>query len=271
MDNKQISLEEQKIVQVKILEHIDTFCRSKNIDYSLAFGTLLGAVRHKGYIPWDDDIDIMMTRENYERFRTLYYSERYPLADLKTSTSHPVPMGKIYDSHTYFIYKGYIKRDYGLFVDVFPVDNVPYNQEMRLRWIDTIKKYVNFNTLKNNCFSYIFKTSTPFKSLIKGIIIKSFLPSSIIHNRIELLYTKYNQLQTGYKGVPSFMAMNKGNIDKIFPDVIFADYVTIEFEGKLYQCIKDFDSYLTILYGDYMELPPVEQRVGNHGIIAFYK
>lgn len=67
------------------------------------------------------------------------------------------------------------------------------------------------------------------------------------------------------------MAMNKGNIDKIFPDFIFTDYITIEFEGNSYRCIKDFDNYLTILYGDYMELPPVDQRVGKHGILAYYK
>lgn len=271
MGSKQISLEEQKLIQVKILEYIDAFCKENNIDYSLAYGTLLGAVRHKGYIPWDDDIDIMMTRKNYDKFRSLYKSEKYPLSDLKNDLSHPVPMGKVYDSRTYFIYKGYIKRKYGLFVDIFPLDNVPEDHDTRLLWAKKIKRFIDYNSQKNNSLIYIIKNPSPIKNIVKGCLVKIFISKKYIHKKLEQLYNKYNNIETGFKSVPAVMVMTKGNLDRVFPDRLFYEYTTMEFEGYYFQIIKDYDRYLTIFYGNYMELPPVEQRVGKHGIVAYYK
>lgn len=267
---KQISWDESRQIQLEILKFVDAFCKANYIQYSLAFGTLLGAVRHKGYIPWDDDIDIMMTRENYEKFRALYNSDIFPLADLKSDSTHPVPIAKVYDTRTIFYYRENIKRKYGLFIDIFPFDNVPDDTDEREKWLKSVKKYIGYNTLRNNSFSYILSTMS-FMHRLKGLFVKLFFSRNYIHKKLEDLFVMYNDNEGLNLSVPAVMVMNKMNHSKVFPKSLFLNYDTIEFENEQFQCIKDFNTFLSIYYGDYMKLPPIEERVGKHGIVAFYK
>ena len=267
--DKEITIEQQRHIQLEILKSIDDFCKENKIEYSLAFGTLLGAVRHKGFIPWDDDVDIMMTRENYEKFRDSYSSKRYPLTDLKSDSCHPVSMGKIYDSQTYFYSLGTMKRKYGLFVDIFPFDVIPENIAEREKWLKRIKLFVSFNKYKNNTFSYSLKRHRLITKII-GCFVKLLFCGKFIHRKIEELYVMYKNDQSAYLGVPGVMVLSKEYM-KVFPKTIFDEYILLEFEGKKYPCIKRYDEFLTIFYGEYMKLPPIEKRVGKHGIKAFFK
>lgn len=269
MDTKRITIEQQKQIQLDILKSVDCFCRDNSIDYSIAFGTLLGAVRHRGFIPWDDDVDIMMTRENYEKFRSLYKSKNYPFVDLKNDETHPVSMGKVYDSRTYFYYKRSMRRKYGLFIDVFPFDRVPEDTDERMLWLKKVRRYITYNYYKNNTFSYILSRSSIKKRLF-GCIVKFFASGRLIHKKLESLYIKYQNIDSGFLSVPAVMVI-KNNQSKLFPESLFDHYISIEFEGVTFQCIKDYDKFLKIFYGDYMQLPPVEQRVGKHGIVAYFK
>ena len=268
--DKEITIERQRLIQLDILKSVDKFCRENQIEYSLAFGTLLGAVRHKGYIPWDDDVDIMMTRENYEKFRDSYSSERYPLADLRNDKSHPVSMGKIYDSRTFFFFFCTMKRKYGLFIDIFPFDVIPENENERERWLKKVKRVVSYNQFKNNTFSYIFHQQK-LLNILSGCFVKIFFCGTYIHRKLEKLYVMYKNNKSAYLGVPAVMVMSKGYMKKLFPRTIFDEYILLEFEGEKYPCIKCYDEFLTIFYGEYMKLPPVEKRVGKHGIKAFFK
>ena len=269
MDNE-VTIEQQRHIQIDILKSIDSFCRDNKIEYSLAFGTLLGAVRHKGFIPWDDDVDIMMTRENYEKFRDIYSSKRYPLEDLKNDDSHPVSMGKIYDSQTYFYSRGTMKRKYGLFVDIFPFDVIPENEAVRERWLKDVRRFVSYNNCKNNTISYSLKRHKLITKLY-GCFVKLFFCRRYIHRRLEELYVMYKNDNSAFLGVPAVMVMSKEYMKKMFPKTIFDEYTLLEFEGEKFPCIKRYDEFLTIFYGEYMKLPPVEKRVGKHGIKAFFK
>lgn len=264
-NEKQIPVEEQRQIQFEILKYVDGFCKANAIQYSLAFGTLIGAVRHKGFIPWDDDIDIMMTRDNYEKFRQIYKSPSYPLIDLKTDVNYPLSMGKIHDNRTYY-YRSGVKRNFGLFIDIFPFDNVPEDVQERYEWVKVIQKLNRLNIAKNTPIKY-----SSFLGTIKKLVVKAFCSSSYIHKKMESLYVKYNSEGTKFVGVPAVMSMKAQFCERVFPRELFSDYTTLVFENHQFPAISRYDIFLKIFYGDYMQLPPVEQRVGKHDIKAYYK
>lgn len=265
---KEIEKESYKRIPLDILIHVADFCEKNGIRYSLAYGTLLGAIRHKGFIPWDDDIDIIMPRKDYERFKMLYHSDRYPFSDLMVNTNHPTGMGKVYDTQTFFIYKKTIKRSYGLFVDVFTVDNFPSNTEERKKWQKQIKKLIYINTIKNTGYSNIIKNRTNRFSFIKGMLVKMIpVPKKYIQKKIFELMQKYDGQYTGLVGI----TMSVDNPYDTYPSNLFEEYIDVEFEGMTFKAIRHYDIWLKVCYGNYMELPPLEKQVGKHDLIAYYK
>lgn len=269
LNKKTIEFEELCKIQLQILDNIDQFCREHDIKYSLAFGTLLGAVRHGGYIPWDDDIDLMMTRDNYNKFRKEYQSDKYPFVDIKTDSYHPVPLGKVYDSRTYFYYRGSIKRKYGVFVDIFPIDNMPSDILEREKWVKRINKLILLNSIKCDPWLVLFKSKGGLISKSYRTIIKLFACSKQIHNELENCYTQYDGLETDFMGAP--MIFNNMDVWRVYPKECFQEYSFMNFEGKQYMAIREYDNFLKIRYGDYMQLPPENERVRKHGLIAYYK
>lgn len=122
---KNIEVEELKRIQTDILNFVDGFCKKNGLRYWLAYGTLLGAVRHKGYIPWDDDIDILMFREDYEKFVTTFKDERYKVFATEVNAKYPYPFAKVGDTATYFEEEIKDAIDTGVNIDVFPLDYIP--------------------------------------------------------------------------------------------------------------------------------------------------
>ena len=122
---KTINVEELKQVQLDILKFVDEYCKKNNLKYYLAYGTLLGAVRHKGYIPWDDDIDLLMFREDYEKFVTSFKDERYKVFATEVNAKYPYPFAKVGDTTTYFEEEIKDVMDTGVNIDIFPLDYLP--------------------------------------------------------------------------------------------------------------------------------------------------
>jgi len=265
---KEIEKEAYKRIPLSILEHVAGFCEKNDIRYSLAYGTLLGAIRHKGFIPWDDDIDIIMPRKDYERFKELYHSERFPFSDLSFNTNHPTGMGKVYDTQTFFFYRKTVKRSYGLFIDVFAVDNFPTNLEERVLWQKKIKRLIYFNTIKNTSLSSLILSKTNWVRVIKQIIIKLYpIPKRFIQTKISRLMQQYDGQFTGLVGI----TMSVDNPYDTYPSNLFEEFIDVEFEGLTFRAIRHYDTWLRVCYGNYMELPPLEKQVGKHDIIAYYK
>ncbi len=125
---RQITLEERKSVQLEMLKEIDAFCRAKDIKYSLAFGTLLGAIRHKGFIPWDDDVDIMMPLPDMLRFKELFHSDSMKYCDVDTEKHFEYGFSRIANVKTYNK-RGLIAKAYGICIDVYPMVSVPLDSE----------------------------------------------------------------------------------------------------------------------------------------------
>jgi len=269
---KELEKSAYKRIPLEILNHFADFCESHGLHYSLAYGTLLGAVRHKGFIPWDDDVDVLMMRDDYERFREIYTSERYPFVDMVVDKNHPVVMGKLYDSNTIIYTYGHIKRKYGLFIDIFPVDNVPMDEDERRKWLNKIHTWRKLNQLLHMSAKDLKdKNINACKKKLYYFVGK--LPiTSFVHHRIESLCCKYRDVDTELVGVPLFMFYYEGNkIREMYPKSIFNGYSCVEFENRQYMAMKGYEEFLVLAYGDYMKLPPEEQRVGPHNIIAYYK
>ncbi|GBD74299.1 hypothetical protein TEHN7126_0218 [Tetragenococcus halophilus subsp. halophilus] len=269
---KRVSLAEQKKIMLEILDYIDKICVKYGIFYSLSGGTLLGAVRHKGFIPWDDDIDVMLTRDNYEKL--IYHLEKEP-GDY-TFLNYPITgyqyvFAKLCSSVTYQKSPNSEINSLGIFVDIFPIDSLPTQSLEREKFVIEVKE-LQKKAVMADFYSYA-GSNTYLKKIVKAFL---YFPKfyklsrqSPMKRRLEALNLKmqeFNGKDTKYVGfVCSRYALTKEK----FPKEIFEEYNYYEFEGRKYQGIKDADIYLTQLYGDYMKMPPKDKQV-NHDFYKWY-
>lgn len=262
----EIGLNELKKIQVDILKDIHTFCQSANLKYSLSFGTLIGAVRHKGYIPWDDDVDIMMPRKDYDIFIRSFKSENCMVIDHEINKSYIIPFAKVYDKRTSLIENVRFQANTGVYVDVFPIDTIPNSVKdinslyKRKRLLYNIYKYKiskglpNWNILKKTALKIIqlFLSPITFNQLLK------------VNERNTLKYQNDSNSKAGE--AISFDSVKSGIINKD----VFDDYMLVDFEGEKFYSIKKYDEFLCSVYGDYMILPPIDKRVTHHSFKAFW-
>ena len=261
---KEVTDKELKSIQLDVLQEFHNFCIAHNLHYSLCAGTLIGAIRHKGYIPWDDDIDVMMPRADYEKFLRDYSSNDYTLYHHRTHKNYYIAYAKLSDNRTYVKEESVFDCDFGLNIDIFPLDFFPNTIEESQRWSDNLMFLKNLLSIK-----YI-KWNT-HRSLLKNIIVYSLkgllFPVSTrwIVNRIDILAAKYKDINSGYVGnMTNGYCMKERN-------PIATGLIDVEFEGHIFKSINNYDIYLKGLFGDYMQLPPVEARVSHHGFTAYWK
>ena len=233
-----IELEELKKLQIEILDDVVEFCEQNKINYWLNCGTLLGAIRHKGYIPWDDDIDIGMLRKDYDIFK-----EKYNKANRKYRK---------------------IGEKLAVNIDIFVYDNAPddikttnkmYRKIKILEALNIVKK-VPYSTKKNHLFVNILRFPCHY-------ILKLF-PKSCFSKEIVKISKKYIDKKTNYIG--SFSSLDRIHSRKS----IFESFIKVKFEGKEYNAPIGYDELLTDFYGDYMKLPPTEKQVSHHVFEAFW-
>ena len=254
-------------ILAELLDEFVRICEENNLVYFLTAGTLLGAVRHSGFIPWDDDIDIAMPRNDYEKFIDIINNsnnERYYLISYKSSnkqSKYCKQFAKFCKTGTVFA-ESYKNPDgySGIFMDIFPFDNcVLFFAPLHTKLIIIIR---NLCRIKAN----LIATRKKWKLFI-GNIICCFFTEKFLNNLHRKLYLIFNKNKTRYI---SFFSGRYGHkrethkYDEIFP------LSKALFEGKYYSVPGNWDLFLKILYGNYMELPPVEERhVHSHEYIHF--
>ncbi len=260
---KQLTREEVKQVELGILDYINSICKEHKIEYFLDYGTLLGAIRHNGFIPWDDDIDICMTRKDYERFVSIFFNNEksnYKLLSMETSSSYYYEFGKVIDTRTILNETETIALPgMGVWVDIFPKDNLTKRHKL-LKWIVTVlvvcrvfAVYQKFPKKHNILFYPVWLISRligykPFLKLTKRLsIINVEKETPYIGDLRDLTAKQY--------------AWNKE---------MFSKSVFVPFEGKEYPAPQNWDGYLRGLYGDYMKLPPEDKRI-PHNFEAYWK
>lgn len=245
-------------VEIETLDEIVRLCDKHNLEYFLIGGTCLGAIRHQGFIPWDDDIDVGMPREDYEKFIDIAIKElddKYFIQCPKTDPKHYLGFVKIRKNNTTFAnLEDHIKTEshLGFFVDIFPMDYTNNINSITLRFNVTLTK----NLIETMLYKKGYKK---FKELRHPILSALGLPFSILQLQkiINFLMQKQNKKEHKYAGFYSGIYFYKKDmlpIDKVFP----VSYVT--FEGKTYKTFNDPKWYLENLYGDYMTLPKENER-----------
>lgn len=271
MQEKQmLNKEEIKEVLLGIMDNIDLFCRENNIEYFLCYGTLIGALRHKGFIPWDDDIDIMMKRDDYERFCQLYSQTEhghYHLMDKSVNKRWVKPFAKVYDDRTK-IDPTWLQDSYpkvGVSVDVFPLDAVATDKDKR----KVVKKQKNMKMLLDLRVSVPKPSETKLRYIIKRILYRFIvvLPVSFFVNRMEKLARACGDDNSQHMGNVAFPFDDEKEVMAI---EIFNGSIEGEFEGRNYMIPKQYDAYLRHIFGDYMQLPPEEDRVNHQEKEASY-
>lgn len=266
---KQIELEEIKRIELDILRHIKRVCEENNLRYFLAGGTLLGAVRHKGFIPWDDDIDISMPRPDYENLITLMEdNDKYML--LKPGDiGYYYNFAKVIDNDTLLVENGCAPiANMGVYIDIFPLDGMPEEGVAIDRHFAALKEV----RTRINSFSFI-KTKLRKNLYMYFKIINTYRRNNKKKDLISLqkLYTS-TALRYEYDD-SKYVYATGGAYDKkdIFLKNLFSDGVDVEFEGEFFKAPTEWDVYLRQLYGDYMQLPPIVKRISNHNYTAVYK
>lgn len=263
MDN---NLEKLHKIQVEILNEIVRICDKHNITYFLCGGTLLGAVRHKGFIPWDDDIDISMPREDYEKFRKICQTELngdFFLQDWTTEPNHYLTFAKIKKHNTYYE-EEHIKNlsiHKGVFVDIFILD---YTKKQKSVFLSIQKflhdKISSYLRLKILVKSYLKKTPRQKFGLFLAIPLSK---KSMMNFLQWLMSINKNENSLYITSIASHYDVTRQTIlkEKYFPPT------TVEFEGKFYSAPNDSDYVLTKIHDDYMTLPPLDQRSPSHHIV----
>lgn len=257
---KPISLEEKKCIQLEMLKEIDAFCRNNNIRYSLAFGTLLGAVRHKGFIPWDDDVDIMMPLPDMLVFKDLFQSKNLKYCDVDTEKHYEYPFSRIVHLGTYN-QKGLTFKDYGICIDLYPIVSIPSEKNQQDLYfsiaINKQKRRKQFETLRNRIIRHFPISSIPGYDAVQKKYRDHLLKECQPYGTTSCYYT-----------VAGPLSIRKRTM---YGHDIFEQLIDLEFEGDFFCCIKDYDYFLRLRYGDYMTPPPESERHPYHGGRYYWK
>ncbi len=259
-------------IELEILIRVINICRENDIEYFMSAGTALGAVRHGGFIPWDDDIDIGMRRDQFEKFSEIAQEglgSEYFFQTRETDPNYPNIFAKVRKNNTTFLEWSVkdIDMHHGIYIDIFPYDNVPQDAELRRKQSKRIHKYYKlllYRACRN--VSRPPKTSTAkLRQLLKKFVqLATYcipLSSDVIYKRLTDEVKRYTKQDTGL--------YTEFWIGKhiVYPEDILFPTTPIIFEGMEVQTVNDTDSYLTLLYGDYMKLPPESQRVGHQPFV----
>ncbi len=264
---KEIDSTELKELQMQLLDYVDAFCQKNGIKYTISGGTLLGAVRHGGYIPWDDDIDIQMVRDEYVKFNSIWHNNEnqhpFELVSIENGTCAGYAFGKVCNPKTFTIVEGMIRP--GVFIDVFPVDKVLGKFDFKVRH-NIIKK------MHQSASAAFLLQQRKIKDIgikreIKAYLLSLGLPRTFWAKRINSLASIFNNTRSEY-----LYEMIAGMKCKSpIPMSVFCSYERISFENRTYMAVSDYDSYLSATFGNYMKLPPKEKQIKEHDFIAYWK
>ena len=255
-----------KRIELEMLIELKKVCDLLHVRLFLLDGTLLGAVRHKGFIPWDDDIDVGLLREDYNTLMkqgaTLFPSHLF-LQTFWTDPEYSLNFAKLRNSNTTYLESSAKKLNinHGVFIDIFPIDYYP-DSAFQKRIFEYKRSFYSF--VIEDAFYYENAPQYSLKRRIAKKIAKTVYPS-----RKQAL-KKREALLSSIKKSSLIGSISLSSGEKsVVPAEVFMEYCELEFEGHYFGAPLQYDRYLTKVYGNYMELPPVNERIGHHYLEMF--
>lgn len=280
---KIITENELKQLELDILKDVALFCEKNRLRYYLCGGTLLGAVRHGGFIPWDDDIDIIMPRPDYMKFVKLYNHRCsiYRCNSIFNRLDWYSSFAEVEDTRTIKRYKGFSQNElHGVSIDIFPMDGAPASEHERRRFWKISNLMARIATLSWQSFTVSRHFSDQdvrmplLKTVVRTLVKFTVIPFARLcrpfhfNRKVNLRGMKYDVDHSEFIGV------------SVFPHYGYKECVQAKgflksekrpFEGQLFNTPADYNEYLTNLYGNYMKLPPKKNRVTHHDFQAYWK
>ncbi len=275
MKRTEMSMEQIQQESLKILDTVSALCDKLNLRYYLAYGTLIGAVRHKGFIPWDDDIDIMMPRQDYKILLDYFCDHAEELKPLELFSTYNCPeypymITRI--SNSEYVLDVHNEKPYGLglFIDIYPMDGMGRTEAEYEALKGEASKYSSLCFLATRKRCEKGNTKSKLKMAVKypAFLLAKFCGKELFMRKLEAMAAKCDYDASNYVGC---LVWGSDGVKGVFPKAWFESTADVEFEGRIYKAPVNYHQVLTRLYGDYMQLPPEKDRIAHHFYKAYKK
>ncbi len=265
--NHTLSPLQQSILNIykEVKEALD----KNGLRYFAIGGTCIGAVRHQGFIPWDDDMDLVMPDSDYKKFVSIAKDILPPHLEMLVRSDHPhdpTVAGRVFDKNNTFIEdheKKYPEEYKGVFVDILPMGGLPEDEADRARYFKKMKRYMRLNEKRRCSFTYLKRAKT--RALWIAATPYRVLPNRYWSDKIYKMQSQYPFDKSSLTGYTWSLHVGK----RYYPKSVFDEYIEMPFEDTTVRCPKGYDEMLKSIYGDYMTIPPEDQQKGLHEETSF--